>query len=79
MTSMTASIPHPPQARILKRPKRLRAYGDGTELDGIEDLPTDRDREGKYRVAPKGYSSGGKIVRKDSGAGRENLETINGK
>jgi hypothetical protein len=58
----------------MKRPKRLRAYGDGTELDGIEDLPTDRDQEGKYRVTPKGYSSGGRVVRKDSGAGRASGE-----
>jgi hypothetical protein len=78
LTSVTASIPYPPQAKILKRPKRLRAYGDGTELDGIEDLPTDRDRENKYRVAPKGYSSGGKVVRKDSSASRDNPESLNG-
>ncbi|PVF97605.1 hypothetical protein CPB86DRAFT_815464 [Serendipita vermifera] len=71
VSAAAASIPHPPQAKILKRPKRLRAYGDGTELDGIEDLPTDRDREGKYRVVPKGFSSGGRVVRKDSGAGRD--------
>lgn len=68
LTSVAASIPHPPQAKLLKRPKRLRAYGDGTELDAIEDLPTDRDKEGRFRVVPKGYSSGGKIVRKNSGA-----------
>lgn len=70
LTAVSSVIPHPPQAKILKRPKRLRAYGDGTELDGIEDLPTDRDREGKYRVTPKGYSSGGKVTRRPSGAGR---------
>lgn len=33
-------------------------------------MPTDRDQEGKYRVAPKGYSSGGRVVRSGSGAGR---------
>ena len=40
---------------MLKRPKRPRTYGDGTELDGIEDLPLDREKEGRYRVQPKGY------------------------
>ena len=36
-------------ARRLKR----REFGDGTELDAIEDLPTDRDKEAKFRVQPK--------------------------
>ncbi|KAF8575510.1 hypothetical protein K439DRAFT_1369848 [Ramaria rubella] len=40
--------------KVLRRPKRARTYGDGTELDGIEDLPTDREREGRYRVTPRG-------------------------
>lgn len=70
VSAVSSAVPRPPQAKIMKRPKRLRAYGDGTELDGIEDLPTDRDQEGKYRVAPKGYSSGGRVVRSGSGAGR---------
>lgn len=42
----------PPVARILRRTKR-RNFGDGTELDGIADLPTDKDKEAKYRVQPK--------------------------
>ena len=73
VSAVAAAVPRPPQAKIMKRPKKLRAY-DGTELDGIEDLPTDRDQEGKYRVMPKGYSSGGRVVRKDSGAGRASGE-----
>ncbi|KAF8525188.1 hypothetical protein BU17DRAFT_41935 [Hysterangium stoloniferum] len=40
--------------KILRRPKRARLYGDGTELDGIEDLPTDKEREKRYRVVPRG-------------------------
>lgn len=44
----------PPVPKLLKRPKRARTYGDGTELDGIEDLPTDREKERLYRVTPKG-------------------------
>ncbi|KAM6498407.1 hypothetical protein JOM56_006355 [Amanita muscaria] len=47
----------PPTPKVLRRPKRLRTYGDGTELDGIIDLPTDREKETKYRVQPKGYGN----------------------
>lgn len=43
--------------KVLRRPKRPRTYGDGTELDHIEDLPTDRDKEVRYRVQPKGYGN----------------------
>lgn len=49
-----------PQAsapKVLRRPKRQRTYGDGTELDGIADLHTDREQEGRFRVAPKGYGN----------------------
>ncbi|KAI0778497.1 hypothetical protein BD413DRAFT_609101 [Trametes elegans] len=43
--------------KVMKKPKRQRTYGDGTELDGFDDLPTDREQEGKYRVQPKGYGN----------------------
>ncbi|KAI0307928.1 hypothetical protein B0F90DRAFT_1678605 [Multifurca ochricompacta] len=43
--------------KVLKKPKRQRLYGDGTELDAFDDLPTDRDKESQYRVHPKGYGS----------------------
>lgn len=43
--------------KILRRPKRQRTYGDGTELDAIDDLPTDREKEGHFRVQPKGYGN----------------------
>ncbi|KII93816.1 hypothetical protein PLICRDRAFT_406381 [Plicaturopsis crispa FD-325 SS-3] len=49
--------PKPPAPKVLRKPKRQRTYGDGTELDGFEDLPTDRDQEGRYRVVPKGYGN----------------------
>lgn len=53
-TSRLANNPPPPSVpKLLRRPKRQRTYGDGTELDGIEDLPTDRDKEGRFRVQPK--------------------------
>ncbi|KAJ7275168.1 hypothetical protein B0H12DRAFT_1041720 [Mycena haematopus] len=52
-----ASPPRPTAPRVLRRPKRQRLYGDGTELDGFDDLPTDRDKESRYRVQPKGYGN----------------------
>lgn len=49
---------NPPSApKLLRRPKRQRTFGDGSELDGIEDLPTDREKEGRFRVQPKGYGN----------------------
>ena len=43
--------------KVLKKPKRQRLYGDGTELDTFDDLPTDRDQESRYHIQPKGYGS----------------------
>ncbi|KAG6878632.1 hypothetical protein C0993_001155 [Termitomyces sp. T159_Od127] len=43
----------PVAPKLLRRPKRQRQFGDGTELDTFEDLPTDRDKEVKFRVQPK--------------------------
>lgn len=43
--------------KVLRKPKRQRMYGDGTELDAFDDLPLDRDKEGRYRVQPKGYGN----------------------
>ncbi|KAH9968840.1 hypothetical protein BC827DRAFT_1263322 [Russula dissimulans] len=51
-TSSNASTSAP---KVLKKPKRQ--YGDGTELDTFDDLPTDRDKESRYRVQPKGYGN----------------------
>ncbi|KAH9944115.1 uncharacterized protein BXZ73DRAFT_39151 [Epithele typhae] len=51
----SASLPNAP--KLLKKPKRPRTYGDGTELDTFDDLPTDREKEGKFRVQPKGYGN----------------------
>lgn len=56
-SSGTSNSPIPQAAKVLKRPKRPKTYGDGTELDGIEDLPLNREKESKYRVAPKGYGN----------------------
>lgn len=47
----------PPASKVLRKPKRVRTYGDGTELDAFDDLPTDRDKESRFRVQPKGYGN----------------------
>ncbi|KAK0206176.1 hypothetical protein DFS33DRAFT_1470819 [Desarmillaria ectypa] len=44
-------------AKVLRKPKRQCVYGDGTELDTIADLPTDRDKESRFRVQPKVYGN----------------------
>ncbi|KAG8952070.1 hypothetical protein FRC03_012280 [Tulasnella sp. 419] len=44
--------------KFLKQPKKAKVFGDGTELDGFEDLVVEREKESKYRVVPKGTSSG---------------------
>ena len=51
--NQTQSLPAVPAVKMLKRPKRTRTYGDGTELDGLDDLPLDREKESRYRVQPK--------------------------
>lgn len=53
----TQSLPSVSAAKVLRKPKRQRTYGDGTELDGIDDLPLDREKEGRYSVQPKGYGN----------------------
>ena len=53
--------------KVLKKPKRQRQFGDGTELDNFDDLPTDRDKESQYRVKPKGHGN------RVTGASREKI------
>lgn len=55
----TAPTPSPPAARVLRRPKKSRNFGDGTELDSIEDLAVEREKESKFRVAPTGRGNVG--------------------
>lgn len=57
LKSSRATLVNPPAAKVLRKPRRARMYGDGTELDNIEDLPTDRDKESRFRVQPKGYGN----------------------
>jgi hypothetical protein len=44
-------------AQVLKKPKNLRTYGDGTELEGFDDLVVDRSKEGS-NLASKGSGGG---------------------
>ncbi|KAH6916851.1 hypothetical protein BKA70DRAFT_1417637 [Coprinopsis sp. MPI-PUGE-AT-0042] len=53
-------VPTPPPVaapKLLRKPKRTRTYGDGTELDALDDLPLDVDKESRFRVQPKGYGN----------------------
>ena len=45
--------PNPGSIKVLKRPKRPKLYGDGTELDAFDDLPLDGDKETRFRIQPK--------------------------
>ena len=69
-SSSTASSSAP---KVLKKPKRQKLYGDGTELDAFNDLPTDRDKESQYHVQPKGHGRSVSrtlaVESKDSGKG----------
>ncbi|KAF8317345.1 hypothetical protein DL93DRAFT_2165608 [Clavulina sp. PMI_390] len=42
---------------LMKKPKSARTWGDGTELDGLEDLAVENEKERKYRVTPKATSN----------------------
>ncbi|KAG8893436.1 hypothetical protein FRC00_010523, partial [Tulasnella sp. 408] len=53
------SSSQPPAVRVLRRPKKSRVFGDGSELDGIEDLAVEREKESKYRVTPSGRGNVG--------------------
>ena len=59
-SSLSLQQPKPPtpspitsSLKVLKRPKRPKLYGDGTELDNFEDLPLDGDKELRFRIQPK--------------------------
>ncbi|KAK0467964.1 uncharacterized protein EV420DRAFT_437214 [Desarmillaria tabescens] len=57
LSKSTRTIPPQLVPKVLRKPKRQCVYGDGTELDAIADLPTDRDKESRFRVQPKGYGN----------------------
>ena len=64
--------PNPGSIKVLKRPKRPKLYGDGTELDGFEDLPLDGDKETRFRVQPKVNRVPGASYPKPPGEGPSN-------
>jgi hypothetical protein len=39
---------------VMRKPKRIQAFSDGTELDAFDDLPEDTEKERKFRVQPTG-------------------------
>lgn len=47
--------------KLMKKPKTTRAYGDGTELDALDDLVVEKEKERKFRVTPKATSNGSRI------------------
>lgn len=51
----------------LRKPHMARAYGDGTELDGIEDLQVDRAKEGLATLPVRTRSAGNSLGRSAGG------------
>lgn len=49
ITSLAFSPSNP--STILKRPRRSRTYGDGSELDAFDDLPTNKEKERRYTAS----------------------------
>lgn len=49
--SSISSLTTPASSHILKRPRRSQTYGDGSELDAFDDLPTNKDKERAYTKA----------------------------
>lgn len=56
-TIQTSNSRQPTAPKILRKPKRPQTYGDGTELDAIDDLPTNREQEARFHVQPKGFGN----------------------
>ncbi|QRV90816.1 hypothetical protein RhiJN_18834 [Ceratobasidium sp. AG-Ba] len=51
ISSITSTVT---SVKVLRKPKRAKTYGDGTELDAFDDLPEDTEKERQYRVQPVG-------------------------
>ena len=77
MTSLAnakVTVPLPAGAVEVKRPRRPRApsgiWGDGTELDALDDLSVDPTLERQFQVQAKGVHEGGMVKRfEDRGKG----------
>lgn len=53
-SSSISSMPSATAPKVMRKPKRIQAFSDGTELDAFDDLPEDTEKERKYRVQPIG-------------------------
>ncbi|KAH7344660.1 hypothetical protein B0J17DRAFT_763429 [Rhizoctonia solani] len=53
-SSSISSMPSATAPKVMRKPKRVQAFSDGTELDAFDDLPEDTEKERKYRVQPAG-------------------------
>ena len=65
-------------AKVIRRPKTAHAYGDGTELDGIDDLVVENEKERKYKVTPRVSSSAKNPVEKRTSTGAGNVSRKSG-
>ncbi|KDQ12929.1 hypothetical protein BOTBODRAFT_176062 [Botryobasidium botryosum FD-172 SS1] len=54
--SGTGTGAKPAAVRVLRKPRKARVYGDGTELDWIEDLSVEREKERRFTVDAKDRS-----------------------
>jgi hypothetical protein len=75
LANAKVTVPLPAGAVEVKRPRRPRAasgiWGDGTELDALDDLDVDPTLERQFQVQAKGVHDGGTVKRFDEkGKGR---------
>ena len=75
LANAKVTVPLPAVAVETKRPRRPRApsgiWGDGTELDAVDDLNADPTLESQFQVQAKGVDEGGTVRRIDGrGKGR---------
>ncbi|KAF8609229.1 hypothetical protein BDV93DRAFT_518076 [Ceratobasidium sp. AG-I] len=64
-SSISSMASTAPAIKVLRKPKRAKTFGDGTELDAFDDLPEDREKERMYRVQPVGR---GNVARGEKGS-----------
>ncbi|CAE6423457.1 unnamed protein product [Rhizoctonia solani] len=53
-SSSISSMASATAPKVMRKPKRIQAFSDGTELDAFDDLPEDTEKERKFRVQPTG-------------------------
>lgn len=72
-SSISSMASTAPAIKVLRKPKRAKTYGDGTELDAFDDLPEDREKERMYRVQPVGR---GNVSRGEKGSAAPAAPTV---